>query len=554
MAEPSDKGSSVLKQFEKLKAIRAPLDQEYRDAYNYTSPKLGAGFGQDEIDGIAAAQSAKAKQAQLYDSTATDAVRLLSSSVLSSLTPPGVRWFDLEPPLLETSELDQDGKEWLADSAARIHTMIHASNYDSEAFDFITHQMIAGMAGLYVELKNEKFHFETWPLNHLYCQETLNEGYIDSVYRAHKLTAMEAVNEFGLENLPSNIQDVYKNDPYSSKTFRFVTAIRPRLKGGKQSEGKTKKNLPWESLYVAECGTIVKESGFNEMPVIVPRWLRIPDTDYAIGPVSDALPDIKSLNKVRENMLLNMDMHITGMFKVKDDGVLNPNTIKFGARRTITVADMDSIQPLQSGGDIEFAINQVGSLQAAVRKMLLADQLGPTDKVVATAAEMHARAAQVRQILGPIFARIQSEFLKHLVARCFGLTARANLLPPVPQSISNGSGAFEVQYRSPLARSQKMQELEAIDQMTTRLQGIAQMKPEIMDYINFDAIVREYGDLLAVNPELMNDEAAVKKIRYNRDKAQKEQAAAAERVATAEAQAKAPPMPANPVGELELMA
>jgi hypothetical protein len=195
-------------------------------------------------------------------------------------------------------------------------------------------------------------------------------------------------------------------------------------------------------------------------------------------------------------------------------------------------------QPLSSGGDINFAMNQVAALQGSIRRILLADQLGPTEKAIMTATEVQTRNNQVRQILGPIFARLQSEFLTHLVARCFGLAIRANLLPPLPDSIMQSNGNFEVAYRSPLARSQKMQDLEAIDQLTARLSNISQIRPEVMDHVNFDKIAEKYGNLLAVDPELMNDEDAVKKIRYERAQQQQKQADAAERVATAEAQAR----------------
>lgn len=557
MAEPTDRGRAVLKQFQGLKAIRDPLDQDYRDCYRFTYPTLGTGF-QNTESGILGAQTAKTETAQLLDSTATDSVRLLASSVLSSLTPPNTRWFDATPPIgtYEGYELDQDGKEWLDKAASRVHTMIHASNYDTEAYSLMVHLMVAGMAGIYVELKNNKLHFSTWPLNHLYCQETLNEGYIDTVYRSFNFTAQEAVLEFGLENLPQQLKEAYRSNEHDSKKFQFTVCIRPRIKGGKQSTGTTKKNLPWESLWVHSCGTIVRESGFHEMPVIVPRWLKIPDTDYARSPVFDALPDIKTLNKVKEQMLLNMEMHITGMFKVKDDGVINPNNVKFGARRVIPVGDMDNLQPLRSGGDIDFAVSQIQSLQGSVRKMLLADQLGPTEKAIQTATEVTTRNNQVMQILGPIFAGLQSEFLTHLIARCFGLAIRAGLLPQIPESISQGDGNFEIEYRSPLARAQKKQELVAIDEVTTRVTKLSLelQKPELLDKINFEAIVDKYGDLLGIDPALLNDENEVKKKRLIKQKEQQAAQASQERMAAAQAQASAPVPPESPTANLEMMA
>ena len=66
-----------------------PLDREYRECYEYTKPSLGVGFDEStDSDGISNAQNAKAKQSKLLDSTSSAALRMLASSILSSLTPP----------------------------------------------------------------------------------------------------------------------------------------------------------------------------------------------------------------------------------------------------------------------------------------------------------------------------------------------------------------------------------------------------------------------------------------------------------------------------------
>ncbi len=88
-AEPSEKGKEVIAQFEKLKSVRSPLDREYRERCEYTSPSLGVGFDEGvDGDGISNAQNAKAKQSRLLDGTSSAALRMLASSILSSLTPP----------------------------------------------------------------------------------------------------------------------------------------------------------------------------------------------------------------------------------------------------------------------------------------------------------------------------------------------------------------------------------------------------------------------------------------------------------------------------------
>ncbi len=551
MAETSDKGKAVLAQFGRLQALRQPLDQEYRECYEYTYPSLGTGFGEGvDGEGILNAAGTKTKQGRLFDSTGADAVRLLASSVLSSLTPPNTRWFELTPVARVFDDIPQDGKAWLRHCAEVLHEMIHASNYDSEALEYTLHRMIAGQAGLYIELKNGELHFETWPLNHLYCQETLGKGYIDTVYRQFFYTAQEAVIEFGLDKLPRNLQDEYKNDPQCTKLHRFVVAIRPRIKNGRQSVGTTKRNMPWESLWVAPCGTVVRESGFNEMPVIVTRWLKIPDTDYARGPVYECLPDLKSLNVVCERMLQNMDMHISGMWKVKDDGRINPATVRFGARRFIPVQDMDDIQPLHTGGDIEFALNQKATLQNNIRKMLMADQLGPTEKAIQTATEVQTRVNQTRQILGPIFARDERESLRPMIERCFSLVARANLLPEMPDSMREFVGeGLAITYRSPLARAQQSLELEQTSKWVESLTMLSQVAPELLDLVDLDTVMRKQADWRSIDPEMLNDESAVKKIRYQREQQKKAQMAQAQAAATAVAEAQQPPAePMLPIG------
>ena len=98
---------------------------------------------------------------------------------------------------------------------------------------FVERLVIDGMCGLYVEETNGKLRFEVWPLNHLYVQETLNLGYIDTVYRQFHYTAQEAVIEFGLDALPQKIRDACEQNPYDTKMHRFIVGIRPRIKNGK---------------------------------------------------------------------------------------------------------------------------------------------------------------------------------------------------------------------------------------------------------------------------------------------------------------------------------
>lgn len=516
-----DRGAQVISTYQRLVTKRQPLDAIWSECFKYSYPLRGQGFLNKQVDGYVAVSTAKQQKADLLDSTSTDSVRLLASSVLSALTPPNQQWFSLAVQNIEDEDLSYDDREWLEDSAEKIFTNIHASNYDAQALEFFTDEMVGGMVGLYVEIRNGNYFFEVWPLSTLYCSETLGDGYIDTVYRQVFFTSAEAAKKFGLDNLPDHIREAYSKDPYSDEQFPFVHAIRPRLdKKGRQVSGSgLSKKLPFESLYVCtKSKQLVYESGYHEMPVIIPRWMRIPDTHYALGPMYDALPDTKTINKVVELMLQNAEFAIAGVFVAKDDGVFNPATAKIAPRRILMVNDVNNIKPLTNPGNIGFAVQEIQRLQGCIRRTLLADQLGPSEKANMTATEIQTRTNIIRQILGPIFGRLQAEFLVPLITRCFGLALREGHLGKPPQSLV-GTG-FKITYRSPLARAQKQQELQAIDQFTTRLAQLAQIDQGVLDVFKIQDTTKKIADLLGIDIELLREPREIQEIQKKREQQQ----------------------------------
>lgn len=519
-----DRGSAVVNQYNKLKDARAPLNSTYRDAYAYTYPVRGASFATGSNDGVVNATTAKTQMATRFDASTADSVRLLASSIFSSLTPSALNYFGLSliDADVEEEEMDTEAKEWLEDASEKLHQLIHASNYDGIALEFFEDIVIAGQAGLYVELNRDgEMQFEQWPLYSMFCKDTYRTGRIDSVYRMLLLTAAQATDRFGIDNLSDTIKTQYENDPHAIQTFEFIHCIRPRIKDdGKISQGKMKKTMPFESLYVElHTKELVKESGYEELPVIIPRWKRIPDTDSAFGPIYDVLPDVKMLNRIHEMLLQSTDISINGIWKAYNDGVCNPSTINLSGGAVVPVSDMNNFQPLAVSGDIKVATAEISRLQSQIRRALLADQLGPAEKQNMTATEIQTRTQIIRQVLGPIFSRLQSEFLQPLITRCFGLCYRSGKLGTPPDSLKGQ--IFNVIYRTPLSRDQRRMDLDAMSNLEQSLFALINAgKPEVLDIYDFDSAMRKKANLLNVDVSLIRDEASVRKIRKERADAQ----------------------------------
>lgn len=516
-------GNDIKKKFAQLASQRQPLDEKWRECFDYTFPIRGQAF-YNNTDPFSNASGARAKEAKIYDSTASDSSRLLASSMIAGLTPNTQQWFSLSIPNVPDAMIPRNVREWLQSASETIHSMIHSSNYNAQAFEFFIDIAVGGMCGLYVEWLEEeqRLLFEQWALSSLYVMDSRGKGMIDTVYRKVFFTPSEAVAKFGKDKLPKELRECYEKDNFSSKLFPFVHTIHPR--NTKKGKGNLAKNLPFASVYVCEkSGEVVYEGGFHEFPVIIPRWLIVPGTDYATGPLQEAMPDVKTLNKVVEMMLSNAEMAIAGTFVAKDDGVLNPNTIKIGPRRVVFTRDVGNIKPLASGGDFRIGTAEIQRLQFQIRKAMLSDQLEATTQERTLSAEQVAqRTAITRQVMSPIFNRLSAEFLNPLIERCFGLAFRAGALGMPPEELMSFS--FSPEYRSPLAKAQRLGEVQAMDMFEASLFNVmnATQDPSVLDVYDMEKALQKRSEILSIPVELIREQREVQMIRQQRAQAQQQ--------------------------------
>jgi hypothetical protein len=233
-----------------------------------------------------------------------------------------------------------------------------------------------------------------------------------------------------------------------------------------------------------------------------------------VGPVMDALPDARTLNELCKMDLAAGDLAIAGMWIAEDDGVLNPRSVKVGPRKIIVANSVDSMKPLQSGSNFQYAETKIARLQASIRKILMADQLQAQDGPAMTATEVHVRVALIRQLLGPVYGRLQAEYLQPLITRCFGIAYRAGVLGQPPQSLAGRN--YSIRYISPLARSQKLEEVTAIDQYVAGAMAAAAVDPSVMDNVDLDEAQRIRGDALGVPSAVIRSKADVSARREQR--------------------------------------
>lgn len=509
--------AQICKRLKTLQAARRTHEPVWRDCFDHTYPIRGDGLDA----GITGAPDVQQRIARLADSTLTDSARLQASAIMSGMTPANSRWFSLD-----VGQESDEERLWFDDSAQVLWENIHAANFDSSGYEGLLDLVCAGWFAMYIDEDRERggFDFQLWPIAQVYCATSKPGGRIDIVYRCYKLTAEQAASEFGVENLSQQAQKLAREKP--DEMLEFVHAIQPRTTY--VIGAKLARNMAVGSYHI-EVGqkTLVRESGYHEMPVVVPRWMQIPNSVYAIGPTSEALPDARTLNSLVRMELANCDLAIAGMWIAEDDGVLNPRTVKVGPRKIIVANSVDSMKPLQTSADFNVSFTKADQLRQSIRKVMMADQLQPVDGPAMTATEVHVRVGLIRQLLGPVYGRLQAEYLQALIERCFGLAFRAGVFSPPPQSLAGRE--FTVRYISPLAKAQQLEEVRAIDQyvqgcaVAAELQAKAGIKPDAMDNVDLDEAARFRGEALGVPSKVIRGKGDVDQLREQRAQAQQQQ-------------------------------
>ena len=142
-----------------------------------------------------------------------------------------------------------------------------------------------------------------------------------------------------------------------------------------------------------------------------------------------------------------------------------------------------------------------------------------------TATEVLERAREKGALLSPTMGRQQSELLGPMIEREVDLLMKQGLLPRMPDALIEAKGEFDIEYDSPLSRSQRAEEasgwlrtLEAAIAYANTTQDLA-----VLDQFNTDVIYSQLAEINAVPPSWLNGPEQVQALRADRAQQQQTQ-------------------------------
>lgn len=472
---------------------------------------------QTDLSGVNSTAAGAKRTRRIFDSTALQSVQDLASAFQGTLTNPATVWSALR---FQNDQLnnDPDSVAWLEDANRIMHNKLNESNFNTEiAKGYQSFVSLANMAIMFEESDNGGFRFTAMHIAQVAWSED-KDGLVDTLYRKFTMTAKQAIQRWGTD-VHEEIVKAVEKEP--EKEFQFMHCIYPRdPKDIKLNEMGLApgKHRPITSLYIdMSHHKMVEESGYYEMPVFVARWSLMPNERYGRGPGHLALPDTRTLNRLKQRGLEAIDLQVRPPLLANQRDVFGQLDMRPG--QISIVKDHNGVREFVSQARNDILQFSLEDLKTSVKSIFFLDKLllpPRTETGEMTAFEVSQRTEQMNRVLGPTLSRLNHELLNPLVVRAFKLLLRTGMLPRPPELLLELGIDVEIVFLNQLARAQQIQDVNTIQQWVQGLGMIAQVDPSIMDNLDADGIAKHTAKILGVPEIAVKNDKEVAQMRQAR--------------------------------------
>lgn len=447
---------------------------------------------------------------KILDSTADAALDIMAAGMQSGLTHQSSPWYKLG---ISDKDLEKYGpvSDWLEDATDITMRVMSRSNFYQGTHTVYYNQGGFG-TGCMIMDEDDDTIIRVFPV--AVGQAFFDIGAdmrINTMYRTIDMRARTVVEAFGEENVSRSTLECAHTDP--SHVIKVVQTIEPN--DGRHIGMMDRTNMAYRSVYWEldgsdGCENVLSFSGYREFPAMAPRWFVVGADVYGTGPGMKALSDCRMLQEMQSDKLDAVALQVDPPMTVPS-GFKNELSVLPGGRNTYDGVTADEIRAtLNVNLNVSQLQEVIKNSQEQIQKMFFTDtflMLSGQFKSGMTATEIAERHEEKLLMLGPVIEREKPEFLEPAVIRTFRIAQRRGLIPPPPEEL-NGK-EFDIEYTSVLAQAQKATRLTSINQFTNYALGVAGTQPSVLDNIDFDEAVRDYGASSGVSPRLLRDPADV---------------------------------------------
>lgn len=513
------RAAEITKWYDSLKNRRANADTTAEEVRDYIMPHAG--------DGTNTRAPGEKKNSKIFDSTAGYGAHVFAQFVQSSVINPAQKWMDLthkDPKVNESQKVST----WFTGTRDKMLNLMRTSFY-GPAGQGINSWTGFGNGPLLIEEVPQKreglnrIRYTSVPWGG-YVMAEGDDGKVDQFIRTLSLPAHQIVRMDGITNLSNDIQRAAEKEPL--KEFEILHACIPREMQFAKTKLKTAKDMPWASMWIEkEKQVLIKESGYRKFPYAIARYDLLSGETYARGPSELALPDAKTLNQADAKALLKWDRELDPPTLTRQHSIVSRLLDKRAGGDTIVRDINNSTKPMFEGSNWQAHDLMAQRKEQAILRVYHVNEilnLLAREKPEMTAFEVNARLTLLQQILGPVFGRLESDFLSVIVDVTLDIMAYAGMLEQPPDEIMQGddwAGLINVTYEGPLARAQRNGEILALQQSLADVAGIQPFYPEVTMLPDWEKATRKLFEIRGTQDLLVSDDDFTNAVNESRKKA-----------------------------------
>ena len=461
---------------------------------------------------------------RIFDSTGVTANKRYAASLEHLITPRTQMWHDIVPvdPELE----DEESLSYCAQLRKLLFAARYrpGANFASSSHESYIQQGAFGNFALFIdEIPRVGLSYVGVPMSQLVWSLDAS-GMVDTVgrvfqYTAHQCMQMKAKRGW---KLSPQIEKAYGKSPFSEfDILHWVCPNEDKQYGGMGSKGMSYRSYYIDYANLEELST----GGYRTFPYGIGRAMVAPREHYGRSVASEALPAIRTLNEQKKTALRAGQKMVDPPLLLSDEGAMQAFSLRSGALNYGALSEDGNplVVPLEIKGQMPVAQELMQLESTAINDAFLVSLfqiLVQTPDMTATEAMI--RAQEKGTLIAPEMGRLLSEFLGPLIHRELSILQDAGQLPPPPKALLE-AGGIRVEYTSPLAKLMRAEEAQTI---ATSIQGLTQLaavKPEVLDWVDWDETPKEYLEASGFPGKLILAPDKVEAIRQQRQQQQQAQ-------------------------------
>lgn len=553
MAEPQVRDAETLaderreKRLKRYKDRRAMLFQErstwlshWQEINDYIFPRRFRYLSMDRNKGVK-------RNDKVINNKPMIALRTMSAGMMAGITSPARPWFHYTVVDARLRD-DPEVKLWLDAVEKIVREKLLQSNVYNVLHDLYINLGAFASPAMYVEEDDEDdIRAYLFPIGQ-YMLAASARGRVDTIYRDFSFTVGQLADEFGADRLTASTRQLLR-DGQTEAWIEVVHAIEPNV--GRDTGRLDSKNKPWRSVWYEKGASDedqpLRERGYDEFPVMAPRWFVTGEDVYGSdSPGMAGLGDCKALQLAMRKQAKLHD-------KIVDPPMVAPASMK-ATRVTLLPGDTTYVPDSIAGQKFTPAMEvkpeassvmdkTIGAHEYRIwvtfyadlfRMMQMSDEAPNGGKQPITAREVNERHEEKMLQLGPVLERLHDELLDPLLRRVFRILNRKGRIPPAPPQLLK-SGRIKIEYISIMAQAQKLLGTASVERFSSFVGSLSAVNKEILDNVDFDKMIHEYADMLGIPASLLKPEQIVAQVRAARQAQQQAMAQAQQMQAMAQA-------------------